>query len=232
MVVADRFSKNEDPDGCPDQITGSCAYACVYCGRADPPQSVVGESAKGMALRAGQAVGEMFAFIAQLRAARQRRGMSHADVAEAVGVTEEEMQAFESGMSDPHLSTVRKYALAVGVRVRHEVTERSALQAAPLDALVERAEEALKHAAMAVEVFDLDLAGNRHLYEHNGDPTRHSALGRIIRCLRNNGLLDEGNAISLPALRALAQGEPLDEVADDYRVPLDVVQAAAPLIGR
>lgn len=40
------------------------------------------------------------------------------------------------------------------------------------------------------------------------------------------------SSIPLDALQAIAQGEPLDEVAGDYGVPLDVVRAAAPCCGR
>jgi len=39
-------------------------------------------------------------------------------------------------------------------------------------------------------------------------------------------------SIPLDALKAIAQGEPLTEVAGDYHVPLDIVKAAAPLAGR
>lgn len=39
-------------------------------------------------------------------------------------------------------------------------------------------------------------------------------------------------SIPLDALKALAQGEPLDEVAGDYGVPLDVVETVAPWVGR
>ena len=31
--MSERFSKNVDPAGCPDQVTGDCAPACAYCGR-------------------------------------------------------------------------------------------------------------------------------------------------------------------------------------------------------
>lgn len=42
----------------------------------------------------------------------------------------------------------------------------------------------------------------------------------------------EAPSIPLDALRALAQGEPLDEVSGDYGVPLDVVEQVAPWVGR
>lgn len=46
------------------------------------------------------------------------------------------------------------------------------------------------------------------------------------------GQAAERPSIPLDALKAISQGEPLDEVAGDFRVPLDVVKAVAPLVGR
>ena len=40
------------------------------------------------------------------------------------------------------------------------------------------------------------------------------------------------DVISLAALRALAQGEPFEDVAGDYCVSLDIRRAAAPHAGR
>ncbi len=37
---------------------------------------------------------------------------------------------------------------------------------------------------------------------------------------------------TLAALRAIAHGEPLEDVAGDYRVPLDAVMTVAPWMGR
>lgn len=38
--------------------------------------------------------------------------------------------------------------------------------------------------------------------------------------------------IPLDALKAISQGEPLDEVSGDYDVPLETVRKVAPLVGR
>lgn len=59
---------------------------------------------------------------AKLLQARKLRGMTQADVAEAMGVTQPAVSSFESYDNDPRLSTVRRYAHAVGVTVAHTVT--------------------------------------------------------------------------------------------------------------
>jgi hypothetical protein len=59
---------------------------------------------------------------------------------------------------------------------------------------------------------------------------------RARRVLADNRIVADRDipapSIPLDALKAIAQGEPLTEVAGDYHVPLDVVKAAAPLVGR
>ena len=47
---------------------------------------------------------------------RGQRGLSQADVAELLGVTQQAVSKFEQMDADPKLSTVRKYALAVGAQ--------------------------------------------------------------------------------------------------------------------
>lgn len=62
------------------------------------------------------------AMVRDLVAVRERYGMTQADVARAMGTNQASISRFESGHSDAHLSTVRRYAKAVGALVRHEVT--------------------------------------------------------------------------------------------------------------
>ena len=53
--------------------------------------------------------------------ARRSAGMSQRQVAEALGIKQPTVARFERHDSDPQLSTIRRYALAVGAHVRHEV---------------------------------------------------------------------------------------------------------------
>ena len=46
---------------------------------------------------------------------RRERGISQTDVAEAMGTTQSHVSELESGLLDPRLSTLRKYAEVVGV---------------------------------------------------------------------------------------------------------------------
>ena len=61
------------------------------------------------------------ALVRDLVAVRERGGMTQADVARAMGTDQASVSRFESGHSDAHLSTVRRYAKAVGALIRHEV---------------------------------------------------------------------------------------------------------------
>lgn len=51
-----------------------------------------------------------------LREARLRKGLSQAEVAARTGTTQSAIARLESGASDPRLSTVQRYAAAVGVQ--------------------------------------------------------------------------------------------------------------------
>jgi DNA-binding XRE family transcriptional regulator len=60
-------------------------------------------------------------FMADLVAARKHAGLSQTDVAERMGVPPRTVTALESSYSDPCLSTLRRYCLAIGVYVAHDV---------------------------------------------------------------------------------------------------------------
>jgi len=53
--------------------------------------------------------------------ARQDAGYTQAELAEILGVTQPTVAKFESEDNDPRLSTITRYALAVGVKVSHQV---------------------------------------------------------------------------------------------------------------
>lgn len=76
--------------------------------RADPMQQ-----------RATKQVRADWALIRELVAARERAGLTQAEVARLMGISQSAVARIESGARDPHLSTLRRYAVAVGVTVEH-----------------------------------------------------------------------------------------------------------------
>lgn len=60
----------------------------------------------------------------ELVAHRNRLGLSQLEVGRRMGVTQPAVAAFERADADPKLSTIRRYALAVGILVRHALTPR------------------------------------------------------------------------------------------------------------
>lgn len=52
---------------------------------------------------------------------RRDQGLTQRDVAERMGRSQPNVSAFERIGGDPHLSTLRRYAAAVGARVRWQV---------------------------------------------------------------------------------------------------------------
>lgn len=70
---------------------------------------------------------------------REARDMSKSDVADAIGRHRSVITNFEKLSSDPHLSTIRRYALAVGARIIHMVVPVDAPEMAPMNKPVEGA---------------------------------------------------------------------------------------------
>lgn len=62
--------------------------------------------------------------IAALRAVREHLELSQAELGARMGVSQATVSAFESGESEPRLSTVRRYAHALGANVRTSVTHQ------------------------------------------------------------------------------------------------------------
>jgi transcriptional regulator with XRE-family HTH domain len=52
---------------------------------------------------------------------RKRADISQTEVAARMGVSPSAVSRIESGDRDPHLSTLRRYALAIGAVVQHDV---------------------------------------------------------------------------------------------------------------
>jgi DNA-binding XRE family transcriptional regulator len=72
-------------------------------------------------LRAESLVSEDRRLLRQLIDLRKARGWSQEDLAKVIGLTQPTIASFERYDSDPKLSTVRRYAYAVGALVCHHV---------------------------------------------------------------------------------------------------------------
>lgn len=62
------------------------------------------------------------ALIRRLVAHRSEMNLSAKDVADKLDLNKSTISRFESGESDPHLSTILRYALAVGSDLKFEVS--------------------------------------------------------------------------------------------------------------
>lgn len=89
-----------------------------------------------------------FAWIDQLIALRKRHGLSQAEVAARMGRSQSVVSDIETMSTDPRLSTLRRYALAIGVAVKHRVFEAQAIrQQHPKKVVVQSAAAGPTHAA-------------------------------------------------------------------------------------
>lgn len=66
-------------------------------------------------------VAEDSAVIPKLVAIRKAKGMSQTDVARELGLAQSTVAQFESNAHDPRLSTIRRYAHAVGAKIFHRI---------------------------------------------------------------------------------------------------------------
>jgi transcriptional regulator with XRE-family HTH domain len=73
--------------------------------------------------RAEQLVSEDEAYLRALVSIRKKRGESVETIAERMGVLSEQVRELESYYADPRLSTLRRYAIAVGAQVTHRVDQ-------------------------------------------------------------------------------------------------------------
>lgn len=75
-----------------------------------------------LAQLAGELVASDEKLLDQLVKVRRDRGLTQADVAARMGISQGAVARIESGGRNPHLSTLRRYAHAVRARVTHTVT--------------------------------------------------------------------------------------------------------------
>ncbi|NKQ53325.1 helix-turn-helix transcriptional regulator [Amycolatopsis sp. K13G38] len=66
---------------------------------------------------------EDYKWVRELVELRKRRGLSQTELGRLMGRTQSVVSDIESMTSDPRLSTLRRYALAVGAHIRHEVAD-------------------------------------------------------------------------------------------------------------
>ncbi|MBB4918199.1 helix-turn-helix domain-containing protein [Streptosporangium saharense] len=76
--------------------------------------------------------------IEELVRLRRARGLTQAQVAERMSRTQPAVSDFERLGGDPHLSTIRRYALAIGAEVTYVVSELDDPPSGPLEHAGER----------------------------------------------------------------------------------------------
>lgn len=81
------------------------------------------ESKREIEARANELVQRDAEFLDDLIAIRVKSGISQETVAARMGVTQPSVAAFEREDSNPTLSTIRRYALAVGARISYQVLD-------------------------------------------------------------------------------------------------------------
>jgi transcriptional regulator with XRE-family HTH domain len=64
-----------------------------------------------------------YELMASLKALRKKRGISQAVVAQRMGVTQPAVAAFEHYDANPRMSSIRRYALAIGAQLSITVNE-------------------------------------------------------------------------------------------------------------
>lgn len=104
--------------------------------------------------------------MSELRAARESRGLSQAEVADRIGTTQSAVARLESARSDTRLSTVQRYAEAVGTRlVVLSVGGPSLVQTArdvTVAVVQHDADEALRHIVQFLDDLREVAPGMRH----------------------------------------------------------------------
>ncbi|SRR6266496_2846189 len=68
----------------------------------------------------------------RLVALRNEKNLTQGEIGRRMGVTQPAVAAFERADADPKLSTIRRYALALGVLVRHSVVDHFSAKSSAL----------------------------------------------------------------------------------------------------
>jgi transcriptional regulator with XRE-family HTH domain len=83
---------------------------------------------------------------------RRKAGLSQQDVADALGLSQASISAFERVGNDPHLSTIRRYARVVGAMVRHLVEEEEGRGCGSSEYIAHMSSDGLSVAATAAAI--------------------------------------------------------------------------------
>lgn len=83
----------------------------------------IDEPMEVLTARAEALVDEMTDFMVDLRALREKHRLHQGIVAERMGVSQSAVSQFESYDSNPTLSTIRRYAMAIGARLELRVID-------------------------------------------------------------------------------------------------------------
>jgi len=75
--------------------------------------------------RAEQLVESHYELMQSLIALRKKKGLSQETIGERMGISQPGVAAFEAMDSNPTLSSVRRYAHAIGARITHHVIDDS-----------------------------------------------------------------------------------------------------------
>lgn len=87
------------------------------------------ENAQSLAARAEQLVESHYELLQSLIALRKKNGLSQEVIGERMGISQPAVAAFEASDSNPTLSSVRRYAHAVGARIVHQVISDTPVKA-------------------------------------------------------------------------------------------------------
>lgn len=83
------------------------------------------ESAQQLAARAEQLTESHFELMQALISLRKKKNISQEEVGNRMGISQPAVAAFEATDSNPTLSSIRRYAHAVGARITHHVIDDS-----------------------------------------------------------------------------------------------------------
>ena len=79
-------------------------------------------------LRARRLVEASGKLVDDLIALRERKGLTQLQLADRMGISQSGVARIEGGDRDPRLSTLRRYALALGAMIEHDVTDDEAIE--------------------------------------------------------------------------------------------------------
>lgn len=99
---------------------------------------------------------------------RARAGLSQQEVADRLGISQPSVAAFERYDNDPKLSTIRRYALAVGALVTHSVDDAEAHRVASRTA--HASAKASGHTVLKMEWIDDTDVGRAGGVRHDETP--------------------------------------------------------------